>query len=141
MGWLALAATRVMTSWSYGREAVGDELVGWLRTCADVLALVEAAAHRGATSSWWRRSLSARPWLYAGLVGELADHLVLCVEEGVKATREVALPVLDRYDCPAPIVLLGGRASHLDRVRVRARALLELGSGGGDLRVPAPCRR
>jgi hypothetical protein len=104
-----------------------------------VLALVEAAAHRGRDVIVVAPVLvRPDPWLYAGLVGELADHLVLCVEDGGQGhAEEVALPVLDRYDCPAPIVLLGGRASHLDRVRVRARALLEVGSGGGDLLVAA----
>jgi hypothetical protein len=101
-------------------------LATWLRTSADLLGVVEAARARGrevvVLAPWL---LDRDPWLYAGVVRELANELVLCVEDdGHGYVQEVALPVVSAPGCPAPIVLLGQHAAGLDRLTARAAAAL-----------------
>lgn len=111
------------------KEPLGSDLAGWLRASADLLPLVEAAAARGrdvvVIAPWL---LDRDPWLYAGVVGELADELVLCIaDDGQGYAEDVALPLLDATGAPRPVVLLGHHADQVGRVTGRARAVLHVG--------------
>jgi hypothetical protein len=108
---------------------LADDLASWLRMSADLISVVQfAAIEQRDVVVLAPYLIDPDPWLYAGVVGELADEVILCVEDDAYGYAErAALRLLEARNCPAPLVLRGEHAEQSDRVAARARAVLKVG--------------